>query len=127
MADYYFHYTSRVAGQIIIANGFIQPGLSGVVYLTDEVFGRGTEAANRLGIPAVGPVMGPASLTKPLEVVCVIPASRLPGIAGVPSGPAAPYVNPVTGALVYLGGAREFLYPNAVNVRGLSWLLLEFD
>lgn len=127
MADYYFHYTSRVAGQIIIANGLIQPGASGVVYLTDEVFGRGTVAANRLGIPAVGPAIGPASLTKPLEVVCVIPVARLPGIAAIAPGPAAPYVNPATGVLLYAGGAREFPYPNAVNVRGLSWLLLEFD
>jgi hypothetical protein len=128
MADYYFHYTSDVAAQMIIAAGQLVPGAAGVVYITDEVYAMGADAANALAIPMVGPevatAVGVLPLTKPVTLVCVIPHTRVPGIAAAPVAPALPYRDPRNGQVLYWGGGREFRYPQSINIAGLPWLRL---
>jgi hypothetical protein len=46
-----YHYTSRMAAQNIMAEGKLTPGISGQIYLTNEVYVTGVTAANNLGIP----------------------------------------------------------------------------
>jgi hypothetical protein len=45
-----FHYTSRVASQLIAIQGRIVPGKSGYVFLTPTLYDRGWLALDRLGI-----------------------------------------------------------------------------
>lgn len=128
MADYYFHYTSAVAAQMIVAAGQLTPSAGGVVYITDEVYATGAEAANHLGIPVVGPEVstntGVFPLTKPVVMVCAIPAPRVPAIAAALIGPALQYRDRSTGQVIYWGGGGEFRYPQPINVTGLPWLRL---
>lgn len=128
MADYYFHYTSRVAAQLIIAADQLSPGAGGAVYLTDEVYATGAEAAQQLAIPVTGPVAvtlsGTVLLTKPVEVVCLIPAARIPDIAPGQAEDVDALRDPRTKEVIYLGGGRQFRYPRPIDVAGLRWLPL---
>lgn len=60
--EYVFHYTSRIAAQNIINEGKIKAGALGRIFLTDDLYSSGAEAADRLGI-----------VSKPVEVVFLIP------------------------------------------------------
>ena len=67
MGEKYFHYTSRQIAQEIIISGYLKPtSVGGRIYLTQDTFENGAEAAKRLSI-----------LGKPIEVVCVIPADKV--------------------------------------------------
>jgi hypothetical protein len=46
-----FHYTSCQAAQEIAISGRLRPGRDGKVYLTDDMYGRGVDAARLLAIP----------------------------------------------------------------------------
>ena len=126
MADWYFHYTSYVAAQMIRAAGWIQGSSSRVVYLTDELYLTNGDAANILGIPIAGPAIGTQAgvvhLTKPVEIVCCIPAPRL--LASLLKGPrpAKPFWDNSTGAVIYRGQGREFTYSGPIPVAGLPWI-----
>jgi hypothetical protein len=128
MADtYYFHYTSSVAAQMIVAVGRIEPR-NGAIYLTDELFPSGHEAARFLAIPPIGPSLaGPSgitNLTKPVDVVCCIPATSINENALQGPDVVAPFRDWPTGNILYSGGGRQFRYGSVIDVRGVPWLTL---
>jgi len=128
MADWYFHYTSQVAAQMIRASGWIWGSSDRVVYLTDELYGTHGDAADFLGIPVVGPAVGTqfgmVQLTKPVEMVCCIPRQLLNSSPLYGPYLAAPFWDNSTGRLIYKGGGREFRYPDPIRVAGLPWVSL---
>lgn len=127
MADYLLHYTSRVAAQLTMSRGFIQPGRA-FVYLADELFRTAAEAADRLAIPVIGPdyggPFGAVPLTKPIEFVCCIPMSRID--PNVLTGPTIvePLREPGGGRVLYLGGGREYRYAATIEAGDLAWVTL---
>ena len=126
-AEYYFHYTSLVAAQMIIAVGSLEPR-RGCIYLSEELFASGAAAARILGIPVVGPsITGPlglTNLTKPVEIVCCIPADYIDATMLEGPEPAEPFRDWGTGAIVYSGGGRQYRYRGELEVTGLPWLTL---
>ena len=125
MAALYFHYTSRIAAQLIIAAGELLPGSDGFVYLTDDPIATGAEAANTLGIPVIGPLihtrLGEMYLSKPVEVVCEIPSERLAATIRLLQEAAAEYTEFATGRLLYSGKGHQYRYPGTINIQGLAW------
>lgn len=127
MADYFFHYTSRVVAQMVASAGVLLPGPGGL-YLSDELFRSCAEAADALAIPVFGPDVNTGSgrfpLTKPIEVVCCIPAIRLDRT--LLSGPneVGPWREPRTNRVIYWGRGQEFKYALPVEVEGLPWVTL---
>lgn len=69
VGNYYLHYTSREGAQGVISAGVIRPGRSGRVYLTQDLYAFGSDAANALSI-----------VNKPVELACLVNI-------GNPSGP----------------------------------------
>jgi hypothetical protein len=127
LADFYFHYTSRTVAQMVIAAGLLRP-LGGAVFLTDRPYQSGAEAANELGIPVWGPLVatprGRVYLTKPVEVVCLIPAWRLERGRLSLMEAADPFADAFTARSIYAGGGRQFRYTGDIDVDGLAWLTL---
>jgi len=67
MGEKYFHYTSRQLAQEIIISGYLRPrSFGGRIYLAQQTFSSGAEAAKKLSI-----------LGKSVEVVCIIPADKV--------------------------------------------------
>ncbi len=130
MADYFFHYTSRVVAQMVLADGWLRPaGDSGGLWLSDELFTSAWEAADRLAIPPAGPPLGvqqtvTVHLTKPVEVVCCIPAVRLNTALLRFRGRAGPWRDVVSGRIIYSGGGRQYEYLGPVFVGDLAWVQL---
>jgi hypothetical protein len=112
---------------MIMASGTLDTK-GGFLYLTDELFGTGSEAARFLAIPVTGPSMASASglvnLTKPVEVVCCIPAPLVD--AALLQGPedVDPFRDWATGNILYAGGGRQFRFSGRIDVAGLAWLTL---
>jgi hypothetical protein len=126
LADYYFHYTSRTVAQMVIASGFLRP-LGGAIFLADRAYQSGAEAAGALG-PSLGSADGTPEdavrLTKPIELVCCIPAGRLtPALLTGPEK-ADPFVDSGRQRLIHAGGGRQFRYFAEIDIRGLAWLQL---
>jgi len=70
MGHYFFHYTSRRLAQEVIVSGWLWPGRGGRLYLTQDTFERGADAANRLAISG-----------KPVELTCIIPKDRVTDVS----------------------------------------------
>lgn len=98
-----YHYTSRQAAQGIICTGIINPGTSGRVYLSSELYATGAAAANALGI-----------ISKPVEIAFEIPDNPPPAGLSVPFR-ASPVVGPY-GNVIRRGGAPESYTTNAVTI-----------
>lgn len=110
MGDYFFHYTSRYLAQQIIISGLLRPGRGGRLYLTQDTFERGADAANRLAITI-----------KPVEVTCVIPKDRITDISE------DRHIEPILGAdgsEIRWGCGSEKYTTKEVDVKGLAWLSL---
>ena len=104
MSSYVFHYTSRELAQAIRISGQLRPGLGGKLYLTDETYEQGGEAAQKLAI-----------IGKPVEVVLVVP-ELVTSELGEPR-PVEPLLAP-DGDL-RPGGGTERVTRYSVSVRGL--------
>lgn len=111
---------------MIMATGIIRTNKAGVVYLADELYSTGAEAASLLGIPVVGPApTGVVELTKPVDVTCVIPIGRLDLRVEI-DGPerADQFRDWATGDVIHLGGGSQFKYYGPIDVKTLSWMAL---
>ena len=110
MPDYYFHYTSRMAAQSILSSGRLEAGISGLIYLSLDVYGEGARAVDTLAL-----------VDKPIEVVGVVPAA-------VASGALIRYVlplyDPVSGMLVRKGGGTQITIPGPLPGADIRWLVL---
>lgn len=85
MPQHYFHYTSRQLAQEIVIAGKIRPRSSvGRIYLTQDTYSCGAEAAARLSI--VG---------KPVEVCGIIPEDCVLSVLTNPDAPK--HVEPLIG------------------------------
>ena len=127
MPDYYFHYTSLVAAQMVVSSGQLLPG-RGFIYLSDELYASGAKAAQLLGIPPSGPAvttgLGVAQLTKAVDLVCCIPAGRLgPAYLQGPES-ADDFRDHATLAVIYSGGGRQYKYSRPISVVGLTWVAM---
>jgi hypothetical protein len=109
----YFHYTSRHLAQEIIISGFLRPASAvGRIYLTQDTFKNGAEAAAKLSI-----------LGKPVEVVCVIPEDKVkdkienkePKVVDPIIGPGGKDLRP--------GGGKEYFTrkEETIDVADLHW------
>jgi hypothetical protein len=128
VADYYFHYTSRVAAQMVFAAGRLRGSAQRPVYLADTLFRTTSEAASRLGIPVAGPAVnlqsGFLQLTKPIDIVCAVPASRLNPVMLSSREAVAQFRDWSTREVIYAGGGEQFRYLDSIDIRGLPWLTL---
>lgn len=92
MGAKYIHYTSRrFAQEIVIAGQLLPRSTIERIYLTQDVYSTGAEAAARLSI-----------LGKPVEVCCIIPEEEVEALLGNPGKPQ--HVEPAIG-------------PNGLNLR----------
>ncbi len=109
MPNFLFHYTSCESVQSISASGYLRPGQSGKLYLTEDLYTAGAEAANRLAITG-----------KPVEVVGVVPRERVVGDEG------SEYVRSVRlgRALLREGGGREPWVSQVIQSGAIRWLEL---
>ena len=103
----YLHYTSRQAAQAILAAGYIQPGTSGKIYVTDDLYVTGAEAANRLSI-----------VNKPVEGVLLVPTEEV-GTA-LPASVEELYDG--NGELLTQGGGVEYEVETLIHVKSPAWL-----
>lgn len=106
----YYHYTSRERAQAIICAGRIDPGPSGKIYLSTEIYVSGQQAANDLAITS-----------KPVEVFVVIPDHPL-----IPSLSAVTLVSPIIAAPIGMplrrGGGGEVSCPGPIAIIEDKWL-----
>lgn len=104
MADYYFHYTSRANAQSIIATGEIRPPRTGAyIFLTDQFYPRGAEAADACGVG-----------DKCIEVCFIVPQNRIGSLRAI--GPAGTYVDPRTGQATRKGGSPEYVTSSVIGL-----------
>ena len=104
MAGYVFHYTSRQGAQSIAIAGRIVPGRGGRLYLTDNTFQTGADAAKSLSL----------SSGRAVEDVCVVLEAELEGA----SEPRT--IEPLLGAdgsEERLGGGSEIWVTHEVDVQ----------
>lgn len=102
MNERYYHYTSRKNAQSIIAAGKITPPYpGGSVFFTDELYGDGTTALDKLGI-----------LSKEMEICFVVPGNRIGGLMELEE------TFPVTsdGEVWRTGGATQYRTLRPVSV-----------
>ena len=111
MPEYLFHYTSREHAQSIAAAGILEARARGMIYLTPDVYERGSQAVDALAVGG-----------KPLDVVGLIPRSLLK--ASLPVRVAGPLYHPVTGMLVRRGGGAEICVSGPLTASGIRWLAL---
>lgn len=113
-----YHYTSRVAAQSIICSGKLQPGKSGVVYLTPDDYHAGYEAANALSI-----------IGKPIEIRFEIPDHVISQSYLVLPAPrlVAPERDIITGDVIRKGGGREIEVPVVLPIHNppIQWTALQ--
>ena len=110
MGEYFFHYTSRRLAQEITISGWLRPGRGGRLYLTEDIFERGADAANSLAIAG-----------KPTEMACVIPKDKVTEVSE------ERHVEAILGAdgsEIRSGCGNEQYTTKAINVKGLSWMSL---
>jgi hypothetical protein len=104
------------------------PGRSGIVYLTDQDYPSGAEAAALLAIPPIGPVLdwlgNQIWPSKPVEVRCEIPEGALTAGIG-PAEPVPVLINDSTKDVIHSGGGRQYRYKGAIPIRGLPWEALQ--
>ncbi len=67
MGEHWFHYTSRQFAQEIRISRKLKPPPRGKLYLTQDFYERGADAANHLAI-----------INKPVEMACLITKDMLP-------------------------------------------------
>ena len=102
------HYTSREAAQAIRSTGRIEAGAGGVIYLSEDAYEHGTQAADTLAIDG-----------KPVDVVALVPASLLT------PGPEVGVVLSIYDALGRLkrhGGGTQILIPGPLVSAEVRWL-----
>ena len=115
MPDCYFHYTSRPAAQGIANARRMEAGASGFIFVTPDVYERGTEAADRLSIPK----------GRSVDVVAVILAASLGTGSPIPPGSLVlPLSDPVTGLTERRGGGAELLVSGPIPATDVRWLAL---
>lgn len=110
MAQLVFHYTSCQAAQEIAIHGAIVPGRGGKLYLTDDTYARGVDAARRLAIP-----------NKAVEMVFVVEQAGLSNISD--PRPVGPYRGPA-GVKLRPGGGTERWTEHEISVPApVAWNL----
>ena len=93
---YMYHYTNKEGAAAILMTRRIQPPYPGMFnFFTDELYGDGATASQRLGISG-----------KAVEICFAIPRNRISGLAG--PRPARPAYYPPQGGATPSGGAREY-------------------
>jgi hypothetical protein len=107
--DYYFHYTSRQFAQSVMSAGRLTPGLGGVIYLTRDLYERGTDAMDWLAID-----------NKPIDVVGFVPGSL---VGDLPDEPVFPIVD-AGGRLWRKGGGTQIRVTVEVAAYAVKWLAL---
>ena len=112
----YFHYTSRHLAQEIIISRKLRPrNPNGRIYLTQQTFSKGAEAAAKLSI-----------LGKPVEVVCVIPEDKIKNIL---ENDEPSHVNPIidpNGNDLRPGCGKEYFTEKGktIDINGCNWYSL---
>ena len=105
MADFVFHYTSRELAQAIQISGWLRPGRGGKLYLTDDTYEDGAEAAKKLALTG-----------KAVEMVLVVPVSATKDLSE--PRPIEPILAP-DGSDIRPGGGRERTTQSPVDARPL--------
>jgi len=107
----YYHCTSRLAAQDIICTALINPGKSGRIYLSTEIYATGAAAADALGIT-----------TKPVEIAFEIPDNPPPPGLSAPFQ-ATPVIGPYGNVIRRGGGAEVYITsPVRVSDNEAKWL-----
>ena len=116
MPQFYYHYTSRENAQRIIPLGKLKASRSGQrLWLTEDFYNRGVDAAKNLSIP-----------TEVIEVVCVIPSIDIDNTVLLSARRAADPA-PWDPARDKTGGGSEYYTVNLgaeINVSHAAWIEL---
>ncbi len=100
-----FHYTSRRTAQDILISGRIKSGPSGKIWLTDEAYPRGMDAAEKLAITG-----------KVIEVVLVVPEDSVAELTE--SRKVLAVMDPDTGSELRPGGGFERTTTKDIDITG---------
>lgn len=110
MDDRLFHYTSRQLAHETIISGKLRPRYGGKVYLTEDSYEQGANAARRLAI-----------VNKPVEVVFVVPRDRVRDLSPERQ---VEYILGDDGTILRPGGGTEQYTEEEIDIDGLNvWSL----
>lgn len=110
--DYYLHYTSRQGAQSIEYTGQIEPGLDGYIYLSRDLFSRGSDAVNKLAIAG-----------KAIELIALIPKEVLMAEAVEDFEPFQ-FLRDYLGRLLVRGGATRARTNQPIPSDRIHWMPL---